>query len=921
MDQQERDKLINEAKSILQGATSGAGRSYDLAMALKRGEAFGYARRLLGRIQRTQDIDDARWRKIRQQHALCTYKDPDLATDVRFDRALEILKGIESLSTTQDRETLGQTGAIYKRKWEVGGQKQDLERSLAYYRRGYLSALASDKGLASDEGYTAVNTAYVLDLLAHQEEEEAREAGSTSEVAQSRRKEAEKIRNQVLSQLVQLAEEYDRKNDQLRAQHQEGAPLPERAEEELRASWWLFVTIAEAYFGLKAYKAALYWLMKAAALPEIDPWQFESSTHQLASLAKLQSKKAGSAVAAGLTEAQQVLREFLSVRGSKVASDVHTEFVGKVGLALSGGGFRASLFHIGALAKLAEMDVLRRVEVLSCVSGGSIIGAHYYLEVRRLLQTKPDEEITRQDYMDIVSNIEKDFLEGVKQNIRTRVAAEWTTNFKMTFRGNYSRTKRAGELYEEEIYSRVKDGEGDKDRFMQDLLVKPVGGPENFKPKYDNWKRNAKVPDLILNSTALNTGHNWQFTASWMGEPPSSISSEVDCNYRLRRMYYDQAPPTYKIKDRIRLGDAVAASACVPGVFEPITLAKLYPSDKSKKKIVVRLVDGGVHDNQGISALLDQGCNVLLVSDASGQMGTIDDPSSGLLSVPLRANNILMARVREAEFRELDARRRSSLLQGVMFIHLKKDLDADPIDWVDCPGPFDASDEARPASRRGLLTSYGIRKDIQERLAAMRTDLDSFSEAEAYALMMSGYNMTERVFTDSMKNFPKSNAPAQPGWRFLALSEAVKGGQGYEELMKRLKVSHMKGFKIWKLLPWLRVASWFAGALAVAGLIWLGYRLRNEPEFKFTAGLALLILLVMVVMTALARIIGPPLKKGWAKTPSEFGIGLVMMFPGFLLARLHLILFDKLFLNYGKIDRVVGDSPPPAEASKAAGKS
>ena len=30
-----------------------------------------------------------------------------------------------------------------------------------------------------------------------------------------------------------------------------------------------------------------------------------------------------------------------------------------LGLALSGGGFRASLFHIGVLARLAELDLLR----------------------------------------------------------------------------------------------------------------------------------------------------------------------------------------------------------------------------------------------------------------------------------------------------------------------------------------------------------------------------------------------------------------------------------------------------------------------------------------------------------------------------------------------------------------------------------
>ena len=48
-----------------------------------------------------------------------------------------------------------------------------------------------------------------------------------------------------------------------------------------------------------------------------------------------------------------------------------------LGLALSGGGFRASFFHIGVLARLAELDLLRRVEALSTVSGGSIVGALY----------------------------------------------------------------------------------------------------------------------------------------------------------------------------------------------------------------------------------------------------------------------------------------------------------------------------------------------------------------------------------------------------------------------------------------------------------------------------------------------------------------------------------------------------------------
>src|ERR1700716_2716394 len=43
-----------------------------------------------------------------------------------------------------------------------------------------------------------------------------------------------------------------------------------------------------------------------------------------------------------------------------------------IALALSGGGFRAMLFHAGALMRLNELGVLSRVARISSVSGGSI---------------------------------------------------------------------------------------------------------------------------------------------------------------------------------------------------------------------------------------------------------------------------------------------------------------------------------------------------------------------------------------------------------------------------------------------------------------------------------------------------------------------------------------------------------------------
>src|ERR1035437_7827389 len=47
-----------------------------------------------------------------------------------------------------------------------------------------------------------------------------------------------------------------------------------------------------------------------------------------------------------------------------------------IALALSGGGFRAMLFHAGALMRLNELGVLSRVARISSVSGGSIAAGY-----------------------------------------------------------------------------------------------------------------------------------------------------------------------------------------------------------------------------------------------------------------------------------------------------------------------------------------------------------------------------------------------------------------------------------------------------------------------------------------------------------------------------------------------------------------
>lgn len=57
-----------------------------------------------------------------------------------------------------------------------------------------------------------------------------------------------------------------------------------------------------------------------------------------------------------------------------VAVSVGEEPDGAV-LCLSGGGFRAMLFHLGAILRLNDARLLPQIELVSCVSGGSVTGA------------------------------------------------------------------------------------------------------------------------------------------------------------------------------------------------------------------------------------------------------------------------------------------------------------------------------------------------------------------------------------------------------------------------------------------------------------------------------------------------------------------------------------------------------------------
>jgi predicted acylesterase/phospholipase RssA len=99
-------------------------------------------------------------------------------------------------------------------------------------------------------------------------------------------------------------------------------------------------------------------------------------------------------------------------------------------LALSGGGFHASFFHIGVLARRDEFNLLRSIELISIVSSGSIIGVLHSLLLQRSFEFTSENKITPQAHIDAAKANHDHFRGDLRQNDRTSACEDrgktWT---------------------------------------------------------------------------------------------------------------------------------------------------------------------------------------------------------------------------------------------------------------------------------------------------------------------------------------------------------------------------------------------------------------------------------------------------------------------------------------------------------------
>jgi predicted acylesterase/phospholipase RssA len=894
----EKIDKIEQAKTVIRGADKYTLEELkQLCKDLESLDQFSYATEILLIIINEEEKEGILTPlKTFQTLAKYIYKDHSLPSTFKFEKALNELKRKDDLLLTGKCESLGLAGAIYKRKWQFDHQFKDLVLSEYYYRRGFeqwkffiaeqTAGKICDKD-CNDDGYTAINYAYINELMAVDKLEEFSPFTGINDNILYTLKEAQTTREYIITQFIV---DISAKDPVLR--------------ENAKNNTWIMATVAEAYFGLLKYDHALKFIKQYLDIKGLHPWEIRSFSQQIYSLAYLQlfeksfynkhaaKKTPGYELLAARAEKimeesmNACLKEFINATGKENTNHTGIEIKkdGKMGLALSGGGFRASLFHIGVLAALAENDELKNIEIISCVSGGSIIGAYYYLKLKKVLEENADNNIDKSHYIKIVQEIETDFLKGVQKNLRMRIFSNLFLNFKMIWNKRYSRSHRIGELYEKYFYQPLT---GKDKLYMNDLFIHPkLEEGESFSFALDNWKRNHKIPQLVLNATSVNTGHNWQFTASWMGEPPGNIQTDIDVKPRLRRMYYEEAPEHYK---NFRLGYAVGASACVPVMFHPMPLPDLYHG------IDLQLIDGGLHDNQGIASLIEQECKNMIISDASGQMAVNNVSTHNEAAVFYRADTILQERIRELQFMDLKERNHTTQLNSLITVHLKNGLDAYPKSWVGCMDhPRSILYEDHNPQKKDLL-KYEILHDVQELLSEIRTDLDSFNDTEAYALMYSGYAQTNHELFK--KNGKK---PVTHTWNFLKMEDYLTMPVKAAEIKQLLAIGKKLAFKVLDVSKPTKITLISLGIAACLVLLWLAIRFYNMPIYKIDITVKLLF---GFVLTAVAAYIFRSLAKFINyKSRLAKGLGLCfVMIAGFIVSNLYLFIFNDIYNKAGKL--------------------
>ncbi len=395
-----------------------------------------------------------------------------------------------------------------------------------------------------------------------------------------------------------------------------------------------------------------------------------------------------------------------------VPGDEKVEIKEGIAVCLSGGGYRAMLYHTGALWRLLELGLMSPGDHaahrmpgettpvgtllrVSSVSGGSIVSAMLGLKWKSLDFSTP-----------------------------AKLLASYKTAVVKPIRDLAGVTLAAGTL--EGILKIIAD------------IILPGSINDHIAKAYDQrlFKR-AKLNELpseprwVINATNLQSGALWRFSAPYMRD------WKVGENKRT---------------DKVSLAQAVAASSAFPPVLAPATLhfdERDYTANSGgggsnnlqRKPFTtnVELADGGVYDNLGLEAAY-KSHRTLLVSDAGAPFMPQDDVQRNWVGLGMRVINVNDNQVRALRKRLLINAFETRERHGAFW-----DIDID-FAKLSAPGKL-------PCPRDKVLA-----------LAAIGTDLGEKDKVTQERLINWGYASCDA----SVRTFFDTTLPAPTGFPYPA---------------------------------------------------------------------------------------------------------------------------------------------------------
>jgi len=315
-----------------------------------------------------------------------------------------------------------------------------------------------------------------------------------------------------------------------------------------------------------------------------------------------------------------------------------------IGLALSGGGSRAMAFHLGCLRALDDLGVLPKIGVISTISGGSVVGAHYAYT--------PDKSFAQFE-----ADIRGFLRAGFQYRIALELAKPWNllhcvaSAVATGVDGFVSRS-----LGWEPSLVRYPSR---SDMFARVLTRDVFPHLKMSSPRREGLK-------VVIGACELRTGTAFRFSNSVAGSwrHGSMVAPDVD------------------------VGFAVAASAAYPLFLPAFDRRWQFRKGADETEGRVLLTDGGVYDNLG-AAVLEPGrddgysihshpCSQLIVCSAGqGQASGALLPIAFLDRVR-RSFAVVHRRVQDGAMQRLHTLQETRLIEGFALPYLGQQDDKLP---------------------------------------------------------------------------------------------------------------------------------------------------------------------------------------------------------------------------------------------------